>query len=82
MWVFFFKVMTCSLISGSTIFKIFTKVPLNNVIWKLKIDKKSFLNLIFKHPKMRNVTQILLRKHSYQTCFYCLSYVAKQALDV
>ena len=41
---------------------IFTKVSLNNVIWKLKSGKKSFLNLVFKHSKMRNITQMLLIK--------------------
>ena len=34
-------------------FNIFTKVLLSKCY--LKIDKKSFLNLVFKHPKMRNV---------------------------
>ena len=36
-----------------TIFNIFTKVLLSKCY--LKIDKKSFLNLVFKHPKLRNV---------------------------
>ena len=36
--------------------------------WKLV--KKSFLNSVFKHLKIINVTQILLKKHSYQTFFF------------
>ena len=52
-------------IMGLTLFKIFTKVSLSNVVWKLKTSKISFLNSMFKHPKMRKVTQTLL-----QTMFF------------
>ena len=55
---------------GHIVFKIFTKMSFNNVIWKLKTGKKSFLNSVFKHLKIINVTQILLKKHSYQTFFF------------
>ena len=53
-----------------TIFNIFTKVSLSIVIWKLKTGRKSYLNLVFKHPNMRNVTQTLLNEIPYQTCFF------------
>ena len=43
-------------------FKIFTKVSLSDVTWNLKIGKKSFLNSMFKHLKMSNVTLTLLKK--------------------
>ena len=36
--------------------------------WKLVW--MSSLNIVFKHPKMRNVTQTLLNKISYQTFFF------------
>ena len=48
-----------------TIFNIFTKVSLSIVIWKLKTGRKSYLNLVFKHPNMRNVTQTLLNEIPY-----------------
>ena len=44
---------------GPIVFNIFTKVSLSNVVWKLKTGKRSFLNSVFIHPKMSNVTQIL-----------------------
>ena len=44
---------------SSMVFKIFTRVPLSNVIWKLKTGKMSFLNSIFIRPKMSNLTQTL-----------------------
>ena len=47
------------------VFKIFTKVSLNNIIWKLKAVRESFLNSVFKQPKMRNVIQIFLNKIPY-----------------
>ena len=54
-------------------FKIFTKVPLSNIVWSRKTCMKSFSNSVFKHPKMSNVTQTLLKKHLYQTrCFIFL----------
>ena len=45
-------------------------MSLSNVIWKLKTGKRSFLNSVFKHPKIGNVTQTLLKKHPYQTHFF------------
>ena len=45
-----------------TVFKIFTKMPLSNVVWNLKIGKRSFSNSVFKHLKMSNITQTLLKK--------------------
>ena len=47
---------------GSIFFKIFTKVSLTCVVWNLKTGKRGFLNSVFKHPKMSNVTQILQKK--------------------
>ena len=52
---------------GPMIFTLFTKRPLNNVIWKLKISMVNFQNMCFKYPKLRTVTQTLLIKNSYQT---------------
>ena len=62
--------------------------------WKLKIDRRSSLNSVFKHPKMRNVTQTLQNEISYQTPFFfshsfqylntkncCLESLTKQALE-
>ena len=43
-------------------------------IWKLKTDRRSSLNLVFKHSKMRNIIQTLLNEISYQTLFYFLAY--------
>ena len=43
-------------------------------IWKLKTDRRSSLNLVFKHSKMRNIIQTLLYEISYQTLFYFLAY--------
>ena len=43
-------------------------------IWKLKTDRRSSLNLVFKHFKMRNIIQTLLNEISYQTLFYFLAY--------
>ena len=42
---------------GPMIFNIFTKVLLSNAIWKLKIGKRGFLNSVFIHHKMSNITQ-------------------------
>ena len=42
---------------GLTIFNLFTRRPLNNVIWKLKTSIISFQNTCFKHPKLRTITQ-------------------------
>ena len=55
---------------GSMFFKIFTKVSLSNIVWNLKIGKKSFPYKMFKHSKISNVTQIFLKKHPYQMCFF------------
>ena len=52
---------------GPTIFNLFTKRLLNNVIWKLKIGMVNFQNMCFKYPKLRTVTQTLLIKNFYQT---------------
>ena len=52
---------------GPTIFNLFTKKPLNNVTWKLKIGMVNFQNMCFKYPKLRTITQTLLIKNSYQT---------------
>ena len=46
------------------------KKPLNNVTWKVKIGKESFLNTMFKHPKLRIVTQTLQKKHFYQARYF------------
>ena len=46
------------------------KKPLNNVTWKVKIGKESFLNTMFKHPKLRIVTQTLQKKHFYQAHYF------------
>ena len=46
------------------------KKPLNNVTWKVKIGKESFLNIVFKHPKLRIVTQTLQKKHFYQARYF------------
>ena len=46
------------------------KKPLNNVTWKVKIGKESFLNTVFKHPKLRIVTQTLQKKHFYQARYF------------
>ena len=35
-----------------------------------QIGLEGFLNMVFKHPKLRIVTQTLLNKHSKQTCFF------------
>ena len=32
-----------------------------SLVWKLKINKKSFLHSMFKYPKMNDVTQTLLK---------------------
>ena len=56
---------------GPTVLNIFIKVVLNNVIGKLKTGRRSFLNLVFKHFKIRNITQTLLKEILYQThCFF------------
>ena len=52
-------------IVGLTLFQIFTKVSLNNVIRKLKTSKMSSLNSVFKYPKMRNITQTLQEKDMF-----------------
>ena len=79
---------------GSMFFKIFTKVSLNNIVWNLKIGKKSFPYKMFKHSKISNVTQTFLKKNPYQMCFFlelqfsvfkywkcCLESHTKQALS-
>ena len=52
------------------VFNIFTKMSLSNIIWKLKIGRRSSLNSVFKYLKIKNVTQTLLNKISYQTLFF------------
>jgi len=39
------------------LFKIFTIVSFNVVTQKMKSDRRNFLNLVFKYPKIRNITQ-------------------------
>ena len=57
---------------SSMFFKIFTKMSLSNIVWNLKIGKKSFPYKMFKHSKISNVTQTFLKKHPYQMCFFFL----------
>ena len=52
-----------------TVFKIFTKVSLSNVVWKLKIGKKSFLSLV---PKLSNITQTLQLKTPLSNALFFL----------
>ena len=40
-----------------------------------QIGLEGFLNMVFKHPKLRIVTQTLLNKHSKQTCFFFFFWV-------
>ena len=51
---------------GLTIFIIVTKISLSDVIWKLR----GSLNIVFKHPKIKNVIQTLRNEISYQTRFF------------
>ena len=51
---------------GPIVFYIITIMPLNTVTLKPKTTMRCFLNAMFKHPKLRIVTQTLKRKHSYQ----------------
>ena len=50
---------------GPMLFKIFTTMPFSVVTQKLKTGKRSSLYLVFKYPKMRNVTQTLLNEIPY-----------------
>ena len=49
-----------------TFFKIFTTMSLNIITQKLKLFWMCFQNIVFKHLKLRIITQTLLIKHSYQ----------------
>ena len=52
----------CTLLSGSHIFDLFTKMPLNNIVCILKTDMRSFLKSVFKYHILNNITQALLKK--------------------
>jgi len=55
---------------GPTVFNLFTKMPLNNIVCILKTDMKSFLKSVFKYHILNNITQTLLKKTIYQTFFF------------
>lgn len=52
---------------SATVFKLITLVSLDNVNQKLIANLKESSNTVFKHLKLRILTQILLKKHSNQT---------------
>ena len=56
---------------GPTIFNIFTTMPPSIVTQKLKTAREVYT--VFKHHKLRIVTQTPLVKHSYQTLFFLKS---------
>jgi len=62
--------MTCSLISETYNFQNIYKSAIEQCFLNLKIGKRSFLNSVFKHPKMSNVTQTLLKRHHYQMRYF------------
>ena len=57
---------------GPTVFYLFIKVSLDNIIWKLKTSKTSFLKSMFKHPKMRNMIQTLKKKYILPNALFFL----------
>ena len=56
---------------GPTIFNIFTTMPPSIVTQKLKTAREVYT--VFKHHKLRTMTQTPLVKHSYQTLFFLKS---------
>ena len=55
---------------GPILFNLLTKMSPNNIVCILKTDMRSFLNSVFKHPKMNNITQTLLKKNPTKHVFF------------